>query len=103
MFPQLVKRIRGAATAPAMGVLAVLIACASAPTPSGENAELSGVRVETGTEATQVVLLGVAGAQPTAIEEHDPARIVVSLPTGVSASAEGATPVWDGTLEEVTV
>jgi type IV pilus assembly protein PilQ len=45
----------------------------------------------------------VAGAHPTAVEEQNPARIVVALPTAVAASAEGATPVWDGTLEEVTV
>ena len=104
MFPQLVNRFRGAAAAATLGVLAALVACASAPTaPSGESAELSGVRVETGTEATEVVLLGVAGAQPTAVEEQAPARIVVTIPATVAASAEGATPVWDGTLEEVTV
>ena len=103
MFPQLVNRFRGAARAAAVGLLAALVACANAPAPSGESAELSGVRVETGTDATQVVLLGVAGAHPTAVEEQNPARIVVALPTAVAASAEGATPVWDGTLEEVTV
>jgi hypothetical protein len=103
MFPQLVNRYRGAAAAAALALLAALVACASAPAPSDESAELSGVRVETGTDATQVVLLGVAGAQPTAVEEQNPARIVVTLPTTVADSAEGATPVWDGTLEEVTV
>ncbi len=103
MFPQLVNRFRGAATAAAMGLLAALVACASAPTTSGQNPELTGVRVETGADATQVVLLGVDGAQPTAVEEQNPARIVVDLPAAVAASAEGATPVWDGTLEEVTV
>ena len=103
MFPQHVNRIRGAALAVAMGWLAALGGCAHAPAPKAQGEELSGVRVETGSDATQVVLLGVAAAQPTAVEEQDPARIVVDLPTGVVASAEGATPVWDGMLEEVTV
>jgi len=103
MFPQLVIRFRGAATAAATGLVLALAGCASAPSPSGMSSELSGVRVETGSDATQVVLLGVADAQPTAVEEHDPARIVVDLPAGVAASAEGATPVWDGMLEEITV
>ncbi len=103
MFPQLVNRFRGAALAAAMGLSAVLSGCASAPAPTAQSEELSGVRVETGSDATQVVLLGVAASQPTAVEEQDPARIVVDLPTGVAASAEGATPVWDGMLEEVTV
>ena len=43
MFPQLVNRFRGAATAAAVGLLAALVGCASAPTTSGEGAELSGV------------------------------------------------------------
>jgi type IV pilus assembly protein PilQ len=103
MFPQLVIRFRGAATAAAMGLVLALAGCASAPSPSGMSSELSGVRVETGSDATQVVLLGVVDAQPTAVEEQDPARIVVDLPAGVAASAEGATPVWDGMLEEITV
>src|SRR5687768_8379300 len=104
MFPQLVIRFRGAATAAAMGLALALAGCASAPSSStGAGSELSGVRVETGSDATQVVLLGVADAQPTAVEEHDPSRIVVDLPAGVAASAEGATPVWDGMLEEITV
>ncbi len=103
MFPQLVNRFRGAATAAATALLMALVACVSAPLPLGESPELSGVRVETGADATEVVLLGVSGAHPTAVEEQNPARIVVDLPAGVSASAEGATPVWDGTLEEVTV
>jgi type IV pilus assembly protein PilQ len=103
MFPQLVNRFRGAATAAAMGLALALAGCASAPPSGGTSPELSGVRVETGSDATQVVLLGTAGAQPTAFEEQDPARIVVDLPAGVAASAEGATPVWDGMLEEITV
>ena len=103
MFPQLVIRFRGAATAAAMGLALALASCASAPSPTGTSSELSGVRVETGSDATQVVLLGVADAQPTAVEEQDPSRIVVDLPAGVAASAEGATPVWDGMLEEITV
>ena len=102
MFPQLVNRYRGAALAAAIGLLAALGGCASAPATM-DGAELSGVRVETGSDTTQVVLLGVAGAHPTAVQEQNPARIVVDLPIGVAASAEGATPVWDGTLEEVTV
>src|SRR5262245_3897087 len=101
MFPQLVNGFRGAALAAA--IAAVLGGCASAPAPTATSEELSGVRVETGSDATQVVLLGVTAAQPTAVEEQNPARIVVDLPTGVAASAEGATPVWDGMLEEVTV
>ena len=63
-----------------MGLAAALGGCASAPSPSGASAELSGVRVETGSDATQVVLLGVADAQPTAVEEQNPSRIVVDLP-----------------------
>ena len=103
MFPQLVIRFRGAATAAATGLVLALAGCASAPSTTGSSPELSGVRVETGSDATEVVLLGVADAQPTAVEEQDPARIVVELPAGVAASAEGATPVWDGMLEEITV
>lgn len=102
MFPQLVIRFRGAATAAATGLALALAGCASAPAPE-MGSELSGVRVETGSDATEVVLLGIAGAQPTAVEEQDPARIVVEVPAGVAASAEGATPVWDGMLEEITV
>jgi hypothetical protein len=104
MFPQLVNRFRGAAAAAAaMGLALALAGCASAPSGGDASPELSGVRVETGSDATRVVLLGTVGAQPTAVEEQDPARIVVELPAGVAASAEGATPVWDGMLEEVTV
>jgi hypothetical protein len=103
MFPQLVNRLGGAAAAAAMGLALALAGCASAPSTDGSSPELSGVRVETGSDATQVVLLGTTGAQPTAVEEQDPARIVVDLPAGVAASAEGATPVWDGMLEEITV
>jgi type IV pilus assembly protein PilQ len=103
MFPQLVNRFRGAAAAAAMGLALALAGCASAPSSDGGSPELSGVRVETGSDATTVVLLGTTGAQPTAVEEPDPARIVVDLPAGVAASAEGATPVWDGMLEEITV
>ena len=102
MFANLVKDLR-VAGAVSIAAVAALIACATAQAPSGRGPELAGVRVETGADATQVVLLGVEGSQPTAVEEQDPARIVVDLPTSVAAAAEGATPVWDGTLEEVTV
>jgi len=103
MYANLVKEFRGAACAAAAVAVAVLVACATAQAPSGSSPELAGVRVETGADATKVVLLGVAGSHPTAVEEPSPARIVVDLPASVAASAEGATPVWDGTLEEVTV
>lgn len=103
MYANLVKEFRGAACAAAVVAVAVLVACATAQAPSGSSPELAGVRVETGADATKVVLLGVAGSHPTAVEEPSPARIVVDLPASVAASAEGATPVWDGTLEEVTV
>jgi type IV pilus assembly protein PilQ len=103
MFANLVKELRGAAGAAAAVAVAALVACATAQAPSGSSSELAGVRVETGADATRVVLLGVAGSHPTAVEEQNPARIVVDLPASVTASAEGATPVWDGTLEEVTV
>ena len=102
MFANLVKDLR-VAGAVSIAAVAALIACATAQAPSGSSPELAGVRVETGADATQVVLLGVEGAQPTAVQEQDPARIVVDLPASVAATAEGATPVWDGTLEEVTV
>ncbi len=103
MFANLVKEFRGAAVAAAAVAVAVGIACATAQAPSDSGAELAGVRVETGADATRVVLLGVAGTHPTAVQEHSPARIVVDIPTGAVDTAEGATPVWDGTLEEVSV
>jgi len=103
MFANLVKEFRGAACAAAAIAAAVCVACATAQAPSGPDAELAGVRVETGADATKVVLLGVAGTHPTAVEEQNPARIVVEVPASVAPAAEGATPVWDGTLEEVTV
>jgi hypothetical protein len=103
MFANLVKEFRGAATAAAVVALSVLVACATVQAPSTVSPELSGVRVETGADATQVVLLGVGDVKPTAFEEGEPARIVVDLPAGVATTAEGSTPVWDGTLEEVSV
>src|SRR5262245_62341379 len=103
MYANLVKEYRGAAFAAAAIAVAVLVACATAQAPLGSSPELAGVRVETGADATKVVLLGVDGVHPTAVQEQGPARIVVDLTATVAMSAEGATPVWDGTLEEVTV
>jgi type IV pilus assembly protein PilQ len=103
MSVHLVTKIRGAVGAAAALALGAFVACATPQESPSASHELAGVRVETGTDATQVVLLGVADALPTAMQEPDPARIVVELPAAVAASAEGATPVWDGTLEEVTV
>ena len=62
--------------------------CASAPAPTAQSEELSGVRVETGSGDTRVVLLGGASAQPTAVEERPAASSSIS--DGVSAAAEGA-------------
>ena len=65
-------------------------------------AELAGCASRRGADATRVVLLGVAGTQSDCRRRSRTRRASSWTPDGRRDSAEGATPVWDGTLEEVT-
>ena len=102
------RTLAGAWQAVACCLLAAFVACASAPSPTPVAREraatrLSDVRVESGSDATQVTLEGVAAASFETYRESDPDRVVVELadvePTGLAPSMA----VYDGVVDEVSV
>ena len=108
MFARYNLRDRGAkGLAPAALALATLLACATASTTAGTaepgTGSLSSVGVESQADATIVSLQGVRQPALSSFQQTDPARVVVDLQGVDPGSVSRSLPVYDGTVEEVTV
>jgi hypothetical protein len=100
-----VRTLAKAGVGAGVALLVVMIACATANAPSRKaaNPTLSGVKVESGTDGTQISLEGIAHPVFNVTKQDHPAQVVVSLPDVTSTNVPANTPVQDGTVERVSV
>jgi type IV pilus assembly protein PilQ len=104
---RLARGLRGRA-AGSVGLAALVLACATAPAseqaaPQTAAMVLSEVRVAQDASTTVVGLYGPAAAAFEDFRQDQPARIVVDLDGVAPGRVAATTPVYDGTVEEISV
>lgn len=101
-------RFRAAGALICMAFLAGVIACAGsvsrdAPVLTAGSEQIEDVLVETSGQASRVTLLGPRQPVFTAFRTSDPERLVIELADVGSAVSDDTIPVFDGTVDEISI